>query len=205
MKNALIINGGNNTTNRDQIGEFDYIVAVDSGAEHAYKLFLKPDLIIGDLDSISTKTYERVNKDRIEILEYKKNKDYTDFEIALSHIIDLKIKDVTVIGGEYGDIDHLFGSLFAIAKLHTDQNILWLHGEQKILFPESESIKIGINNKFSVLPFSDLINLNITGAEWNLENENIEFGQSKTLRNIARNEKINISVSDGKFCLIIYS
>lgn len=109
------------------------------------------------------------------------------------------------IGVEYGDIDHLFGSLFAIAKLHTDQNILWLHGEQEILFPESESIKIGINNKFSVLPFSDLINLNITGAEWNLENENIEFGQSKTLRNIARNEKINISVSDGKFCLIIYS
>ena len=69
MKNALIINGGDNTTNRDQIEKFDYIVAVDSGAEHAYKLFLKPDLIIGDLDSISTKTYERVNKDRIEILK----------------------------------------------------------------------------------------------------------------------------------------
>ena len=31
MKNALIINGGENTTNRDQIGEFDFIVAVDSG------------------------------------------------------------------------------------------------------------------------------------------------------------------------------
>ena len=111
-------------------------------------------------------------------MEYKKDKDYTDFEIALNHVINLKIKNVTVIGGEYGDIDHLFGSLFAIAKLHTDQNILWLHGEQEILFPESESIKIGINNKFSVLPFSDLINLNITGAEWNLENENIEFGLS---------------------------
>ena len=32
MKNALIINGGDNTTNRDQIEKFDYIVAVDSGA-----------------------------------------------------------------------------------------------------------------------------------------------------------------------------
>ena len=46
MKNALIINGGNNTTERDQIGEFDFVVAVDSGAEHAYKLFLKPDLVL---------------------------------------------------------------------------------------------------------------------------------------------------------------
>mgnify|MGYP006199794311 FL=1 len=38
MKNALIINGGDNTTNRDQIEKFDYIVAVDSGAEHALSL-----------------------------------------------------------------------------------------------------------------------------------------------------------------------
>ena len=57
MKNALIINGGENTTNRDQIGEFDFIVAVDSGAEHAYKLFLKPNLIIGDLDSIDNNLF----------------------------------------------------------------------------------------------------------------------------------------------------
>ena len=122
MKNALIINGGENTTNRDQIGEFDFIVAVDSGAEHAYKLFLKPNLIIGDLDSISTKTYDRVNKDRIEILEYKKNKDYTDFEIALSHIIDLKIKDVTVIGGEDGDIDHLLKKYKRSKRLNYSDN-----------------------------------------------------------------------------------
>ena len=203
MKNALIINGGNNTTERDQIGEFDFVVAVDSGAEHAYKLFLKPDLVIGDLDSIDEKTYERVIKDNIEIEEYQKYKDNTDFEIALNHVMNMEIKDVTVIGGEYGDIDHLFGTLFTIVKLHTDENILWIHGEQNILFPNSESIEIGINKNFSILPFSDLKNLSISGAEWNLKNENVEFGKSRTLRNISRNKQIDISVSKGKFCLVI--
>ena len=203
MKNALIINGGINTTERDQIGEFDFVVAVDSGAEHAYKLFLKPDLVIGDLDSIDEKTYERVIKDNIEIKEYKEYKDNTDFEIALNHVMNMEIKDVTVIGGEYGDIDHLFGTLFTIVKLHTDENILWIHGEQNILFPNSESIEIGINKNFSILPFSDLKNLSISGAEWNLKNENVEFGKSRTLRNISRNKQIDISVSKGKFCLVI--
>ena len=203
MKNALIINGGINTTERDQIGEFDFVVAVDSGAEHAYKLFLKPDLVIGDLDSIDKKTYERVIKDNIEIEEYQKYKDNTDFEIALNHVINMEIKDVTVIGGEYGDIDHLFGTLFTIVNLHTDENILWIHGEQNILFPNSESIEIGINKNFSILPFSDLKNLSISGAEWNLKNENVEFGKSRTLRNISRNKQIDISVSKGKFCLVI--
>ena len=203
MKNALIINGGNNTIERDQIGEFDFVVAVDSGAEHAYKLFLKPDLVIGDLDSIDEKTYERVIKDNIEIKEYQEYKDNTDFEIALNHVMNMEIKDVTVIGGEYGDIDHLFGTLFTIVKLHTDENILWIHGEQNILFPNSESIEIGINKNFSILPFSDLKNLSISGAEWNLKNENVEFGKSRTLRNISRNKQIDISVSKGKFCLVI--
>ena len=203
MKNALIINGGNNTTERDQIGEFDFVVAVDSGAEHAYKLFLKPDLVIGDLDSIDEKTYERVIKDNIEIKEHQEYKDNTDFEIALNHVMNMEIKDVTVIGGEYGDIDHLFGTLFTIVKLHTDENILWIHGEQNILFPNSESIEIGINKNFSILPFSDLKNLSISGAEWNLKNENVEFGKSRTLRNISRNKQIDISVSKGKFCLVI--
>ena len=203
MKNALIINGGINTTERDQIGEFDFVVAVDSGAEHAYKLFLKPDLVIGDLDSIDEKTYERVIKDNIEIKEYQEYKDNTDFEIALNHVMNMEIKDVTVIGGEYGDIDHLFGTLFTIVKLHTDENILWIHGEQNILFPNSESIEIGINKNFSILPFSDLKNLSISGAEWNLKNENVEFGKSRTLRNISRNKQIDISVSKGKFCLVI--
>ena len=203
MKNALIINGGENTTKRDQIGEFDFIVAVDSGAEHAYKLFLKPDLIIGDLDSIDKKIYDRVTKDKIEIIEYQVDKDYTDFEIALKHVINMEIKDITVIGGEYGDIDHLFGSLFTINKLHKDQNILWIHGDQNILFPNSENVEIGVNKNFSVLPFSNLINLTISGAEWNLENENVEFGVSKTLRNVSKNTQIHISVLDGKYCLVI--
>ena len=203
MKNALIINGGENTTNRDQIGEFDFIVAVDSGAEHAYKLFLKPDLIIGDLDSLDKKIYDRVTKDKIEIIEYQADKDYTDFEIALKHVINMEIKDITVIGGEYGDIDHLFGSLFNINKLHNDQNILWIHGDQNILFPNSENVEIGVNKNFSVLPFSDLINLTISGAKWNLENEDEKLIKLKKKDHISINNQIHISVLDGKYCLVI--
>jgi thiamine pyrophosphokinase len=115
----------------------------------------------------------------------------------------MEIKDITVIGGEYGDIDHLFGALFNINKLHNDQNILWIHGDQNILFPNSENVEIGVNKNFSVLPFSDLINLTISGAKWNLENEDVEFGVSKTLRNISKNNQIHISVLDGKYCLVI--
>jgi thiamine pyrophosphokinase len=202
MKNALIINGGHNSTKRDQLDNYDFIVAVDSGAEHAYKLFLKPDLIIGDLDSIDEKTIKRAEKDSIQILKYETNKNETDFELALKHVLDQSIKDITIIGGEYGEIDHLFSVLTVIISYQNDELISWIHGNQSIIIPNSKKIKIGNNVKFSILPFTDLKNLNISGAQWNLKNENIKFGKSFTLRNISIDKNIEVSVDDGKFCLI---
>ena len=202
MKNALIINGGLNSTKRDQLDNYDFIVAVDSGAEHAYKLFLKPDLIIGDLDSIDEKTIKRAEKDNIQIVKYETNKNETDFELALKHVLDQSIKDITIIGGEYGEIDHLFSVLTVIISYQNDELISWIHGNQSIIIPNSKKIKIGNNVQFSILPFTDLKNLNISGAQWNLKNENIEFGKSLTLRNISIDKNIEVSVDDGKFCLI---
>ena len=202
MKNALIVNGGLNSTKRDQLGNYDLVVAVDSGTEQAYKLFLKPDLIIGDLDSIDKKTIQRAEKDKVQILKYKTNKNETDFELALKHVLDKEIKDITIIGGEYGEIDHLFGVLTVIISFQEDQQISWIHKDQTVLIPNSKKIAIGNNVEFSILPFSNLKNLNISGAQWNLENENIEFGKSITLRNISVSNDIEVSVEDGKFCLI---
>ena len=202
MKNALIVNGGLNSTKRDQLGNYDLIVAVDSGTEQAYKLFLKPDLIIGDLDSIDEKTIKRAEKDEVQILKYQTNKNETDFELALKHVIDKEIKDITIIGGEYGEIDHLFGVLTVIISFQEDQQILWIHKDQSVLIPNSKKITIGSNVEFSILPFTNLKNLNISGAQWNLDNENIEFGKSVTLRNISIDNDIEVSVEDGKFCLI---
>ena len=202
MKNALIVNGGHNSTKRDQLGNYDLIVAVDSGTEQAYKLFLKPNLIIGDLDSIDEKTIKRAEKDEVQILKYETNKNETDFELALKYVIDKEIKDITIIGGEYGEIDHLFGVLTVIISFQEDQQILWIHKDQSVLIPNSKKIAIGSNVEFSILPFTNLKNLNISGAQWNLDNENIEFGKSVTLRNISIDNDIVVSVDDGKFCLI---
>ena len=175
MKNALIVNGGLNSTKRDQLGNYDLIVAVDSGTEQAYKLFLKPDLIIGDLDSIDEKTIKRAEKDEVQILKYETNKNETDFELALKHVIGEEIKDITIIGGEYGEIDHLFSVLTVIISFQEDQQILWIHKDQSVLIPNTKKIAIGNNVEFSILPFTNLKNLNISGAQWNLDNENIEF------------------------------
>ena len=83
MKNIIVSLGGECSITRDQLEEYDFVIGVDSGTDYLYKLFLIPNLIIGDLDSISTKTLERAEKDSAEIIRYETDKDKTDLELAL--------------------------------------------------------------------------------------------------------------------------
>ena len=41
-----------------------------------------------------------------------------------------------------------------------------------------------------------------TGAKWNIENENIDFGSSRTLRNVTHGTELKIKVESGSYCLV---
>ena len=96
MKKVILSLAGECSINRDQLEEYDFVIGVDSGAEYLYKLFLIPNLIIGDLDSINKKTLERAEKDKAQILSYERSKDKTDFELEmLANQENLKLKNQT--------------------------------------------------------------------------------------------------------------
>ena len=78
MKNVIVSLAGECSISRDKLEKYDYVIGVDSGTEYLYKLFLIPNLIIGDLDSINSKTLDRARKDKAEIISYEIDKDKTD-------------------------------------------------------------------------------------------------------------------------------
>ena len=203
MKNIIVSLGGECSITRDQLEEYDFVIGVDSGTDYLYKVFLIPNLIIGDLDSISTKTLERAEKDSAEIIRYETDKDKTDLELALDYIKINEGKNITVIGGESGDLDHFFGNLLSIATFHKKGYIEWKQSNQNIIFPNSELINIKIGKLLSLIPLSNLEGVSINGAKWNVKNEDINFGSTKTLRNISNQGLIKVRVESGNYCLVI--
>ena len=112
MKNYLISIGGNSTSNILSIeSNFDEIIAVDSGVEHLFKLSLDPNTLIGDLDSISENSLDKVKKNGVDIIAFNSNKDQTDFELALNYLEGVENSIIYIIGGESGEIDHLLSIL----------------------------------------------------------------------------------------------
>ncbi len=203
MKNYLISIGGNSTSNVLSIeSNFEEIIAVDSGVEHLLKLSLDPTTLIGDLDSISKKSLDELKKSGVKILAFNSKKDQTDFELALNYLEEAEKSKVYIIGGESGEIDHLISIFLLIPSKSFFENIIWLYGDKKIIFRQKLELNIKKLTKFSIIPLTDLTNLSIDGAEWNLDNKNIQFGETLTLRNITNEDQLNIRCDKGVFALI---
>lgn len=203
MKNVLISIGGDCSSNIvNNNFNFDQIIAVDSGIKHIYNLSLEPSILVGDLDSISKEDYQKVLEANINIDSYQKNKENTDFELSLNKIENPDNKNIFIIGGEGGDIDHMLSVFFIISHKEFYKNIIWLYGKQTILFKNNISLEIGSNVNFSLIPLTDLKSLSIKGAKWELKNEDVESGHSLTLRNQTKGELLNISCEEGKFAFI---
>jgi len=203
MKNVLISIGGDCSSNIVNNNlNFDQIIAVDSGIKHIYNLSLEPSILVGDLDSISKEDYQKVLEANINIDSYQENKENTDFELSLNKIEKPHNKNIFIIGGEGGDIDHMLSVFFIISHKEFYKNIIWLYGKQTILFKNNISLEIGSNVNFSLIPLTDLKSLSIKGAKWELKNEDVESGHSLTLRNQTKGELLNISCEEGKFAFI---
>ena len=77
-----------------------------------------------------------------------------------------------------------------------------LYGDKRIIFQQKIELNIKKLTKFSIIPLSDLTNLSIDGAEWNLDKKDIQFGKTLTLRNITNEEQLSIKCDKGVFAFI---
>ena len=84
MRVLVVANGelGNVDTKLLDSNSFDQIIAVDGGFIHCQALGLSPDIIIGDLDSISETDRELLQRSNTGLISFPAAKDEIDLERA---------------------------------------------------------------------------------------------------------------------------
>jgi thiamine pyrophosphokinase len=87
--------------------EADLVLAADSGLIAAENAGLRPEWIVGDMDSLDdTRRLEKYPPERVRL--FKTDKDFTDTELALACLWEQGCDDVALAGGGGGRTDHLF-------------------------------------------------------------------------------------------------
>ena len=91
----------------------DLVIAADSGYHNAIALGEKPTILLGDMDSIKESD---IPKD-IEILKVPAEKDFTDTQLAVDTAIKQGVREIVIIGGLDGRLDHTLSNLSILEDL----------------------------------------------------------------------------------------
>lgn len=109
-KRGLVVTGGEGPekgVSLDNRADWT-VVAADAGLSRAVRLGIKPDAIVGDMDSLDRPELLHEFND-VEVMRYAPAKDWTDTEIALNYLWKQDIERITILGGGGGRLDHLLG------------------------------------------------------------------------------------------------
>ena len=192
----------------DLANEEILIVAADSGLELAEDAGIKPDWVVGDMDSIDNeKQLSHYPKERV--IYYPVDKDYTDTEIALTLLWEKGCEDAWIVGGGGGRLDHIFGirdlferDPYPCRWITANEDIRCIDGADK----KNNSLNLGVGQGklVSIFPLGDgPWEASSSGLKWELGNAHWKRGLFG-LSNVALlNEEIEINVKRGRFMIIL--
>lgn len=181
------------------------VIAADAGMGHARILGLVPELWVGDFDSVPANLPDELAAVPRKV--FPAEKDMTDGELAIAEALDRGATSL-VLAGAFGGkrADHAFLHLALGLRLaEAGVTVLLTSGAQEgvPVLPGSAGFDYADGTLFSVLGFSDLIGLTVTGAKWPLDRVEVAFGSSLTISNEV-NGQLGIALERGRALLLAH-
>lgn len=208
MKGLIVLNGEIQDLNMlKEIGnQSDFILSADGGTDYCFEAGLIPNVVIGDLDSISKKSLKIIEEKNIPVERFPVKKDKTDSELAIDYLIDKGIKDITLIGAIGNRMDHTLANIFLLTKMNKrgiKGQIVSSHNT--IFLVDDEMVIPKMDNYVSLIPV-DLFGTIVTlkGFEYELDKVKIEFGSTHGISNRVVESKGFIKIHEGQ-CFVIIS
>ena len=208
MTSFAILLGGDLVATPRLAGQLEHtrVIAADSGIRHASVLGIVPELWTGDFDSVDDGLRQAHGDVPTEI--FPSDKDKTDGEIAIEAALARGASEVMLVGAFGGArADHAFLHLSVALRLaEAGTPCLLTSGQQEgipLLPGAARRFDYDDGTLFSVLPFSDIEGLTLSGAKWPLADRSVPFGSSLTLSNEVRGE-LTVTLRSGRALLVAH-
>ena len=163
------------------------IIAADGGAAHCRTLDITPDVIIGDMDSLSEEDQQYWAEQGVPFIRHDRRKDETDLELALLHARDLRANETLVLGALGGRWDQTFANLLlpVYHRLAGLDVTFWHAGTWIYVIGQSRTIRGKAGQTVSLIPVGgDALGVTTAGLEYPLTNETLYLGGSRGVSNV---------------------
>ncbi len=193
------------------------VICADSGAEAALEAGIIPDIIIGDMDSVSPRTLKYFRRKGVRIIT-DPSEDYLDIELSILKAIDMGAERIIVLGAWGNRTDLSLASLGLLCPENIPltstgekvgigfQGEIYLVTEQSIVQrvrPENR-IKDRPGRCVSLIPLPYAHGIITQGLRYELRNSNLSFGETMSVSNYLEQGEVKVEYDKGNLAMIRY-
>ncbi len=178
----------------------DWVVAADGGANAARALGLVPDVIIGDLDSLTPAT-RRVF--RRSLIVRVRRQDNTDLEKALDFLAARGVRAVTILGATGNRVDFTIGNFSVLWKYFALLDIRFAGDSwYAIAAGKKRMLRAPRGTTVSLVPFGPCEGVTLRGLRFPLTNASMRIGDTG-LSNVVVRSPFTVRVRRGAMLVLV--
>ena len=203
----LFVNGeiGNFAPIEKLITEKTCAIAVDGGLRHLLALKITPDLLIGDLDSVSTEQVDLLTRQGVELLRFPVEKDETDLELALLETARRGYHEIYLAGALGGRVDQTLANLFLLLLPELVGSKVVVIGDDQELFMIRDQAQIsGLpGDIISLIPLDEQVNeVTTSGLDYPLSTATLYREHSRGISNMMNSTMASVKLSQGNLLCV---
>lgn len=164
-------------------------IAADAGAQSLERIGRRPQLLIGDLDSVDPGLVERLAQSGTRVERHPVDKEASDTELAVEAAFAAGATEVTLLGATGGErLDHELANLLLLAdRAFKGRGLAAVHGAARVTAlhgGDRRELAGRPGDLVTLLPVgSDASGVTTDGLKWPLAAATLTMGRSRGLSN----------------------
>ncbi|MBR3894153.1 MAG: thiamine diphosphokinase [Clostridia bacterium] len=150
--------------------EGDLIIAADGGLLNARKFGVKPQILLGDFDSLGEPDVDG----EVELIRVPAEKDDTDTQLAVRVALERGARELVIVGGLEGRLDHTLSSLAILEDLDSKHlHAVFTSGQNRARFLRNNSTLIargGFRYLSLIAADTKVRGVSVEGCKYSLKN-----------------------------------
>jgi thiamine pyrophosphokinase len=181
------------------------VIAADGGSRYLHALDHRPDLVIGDFDSLPAGWQEQWTAEGTRFVGHDVRKDETDLELALLYAANRYDAPILVFAALGGRLDQTMANLLLLAHpgLRGKDIRLVEPGQTAWLIDGRSVIQGKVGDTVSLIPLGGDARVAATsGLEWSLHDETLTFALARGVSNRLVAETAVVEVESGRLLCV---
>ncbi|MBP5405229.1 MAG: thiamine diphosphokinase [Clostridia bacterium] len=179
----------------------DFVICADAGYKRALALGIKPDLLVGDMDSLG---YEPEN---VSVYRVPNEKDFSDGELAVRQAALRNHSSIDIYGGVGGRIDHTLYNLHLLKLADSLGVKAVLRGDDFDVYYTQGKLLLDVKegDTLSIVPFSDRTHImKAKGLKYPADGAVLTKSDTLGLSNVCMENSVYIVLKEGSALIVHY-